>query len=90
MRKHMNYTLQLSINIWNKWPTMVAARLNLPIGTGSYPLRAAVQPARRLHARQVNLPRCRAIADPIERIDESGADRQHGGGRCPGAARADD
>jgi hypothetical protein len=49
-----------------------------------------MQPVPELPARHVDLARRCGLEDPIERLDESGVDRQHGGGIRPGAARADD
>ena len=90
MRKQMNNTFQLSINQCNKLSTKIAARLNHPSWTGSYPLRSAMQPALDLPLRHVDLARRSGIEDPVGRIDRSGLDRQHGGGSRPGAARAED
>jgi hypothetical protein len=86
MRKQMNNTFQLSINQCNKLSTKIAARLNHPSWTGS---RSAMQPALELPLRHIDLARRSGIEDPVERIDRSGLDRQHGGGSRPGAARAD-
>ena len=90
MRKQMNNAFQLSINQCNKLSTKIAARLNHPGWTGSYPPRSAKQPTPELPVRHVDLARRSGIEDPVERIDRSGLDRQHGGGSRPGAARADD
>ena len=85
MRKHMNNTFQLSMNNWDKRRSIVVARVDLLTWTGSYPLRSAMQPVPELPARHVDLAHRCGIEDPIERLDESGVDRQHRGGSRPGA-----
>ena len=90
----MNNTFQLSINQCNKLSTKIAARLNHPSWTGSYPLRsqrvAEIDHRDRDALRHIDLARRSGIEDPVGRIDRSGLDRQHGGGSRPGAARAED